>query len=841
MKEKNFLTDLEQEVRSKFPVLSKFENLKCDGTINRLDSTKKNDGAVWIAIHAWEFKGKNYQKANYGNWKTGSEFVFRSYKKKQENDFRKIEKSIPTKNLNDEKQKKHKECREKWFSRYNKMPKNAKVHSYLRAKQIDSNFLARVNLEGCLFVPIFNDLYFVGGQNIFRKQNEFVKRFTYGIEISGSFCPFGKIREAEIIYIAEGFATAASVFMAFKDQENVAVATAFNASNIFSCAKTIRKVNPNCYIVFAADNDKNEIGETKAKFASQKITNSTVKVVEFKNKDKGFTDYNDLHCAEGIEEVKEQLDIEKKDFAEIIPVGFDQEDNYYYYSTEKNQIVRLFQHTRQALLLQAPANYWGEKYGFKKDKEGNITTIPAWDNVLSCLGTMIRAKGLYNPEKTRRGGLWIEGEKTIINDGEKLWIDNKVYPFFNNGLNLKNIYQSDQKMEIPFDDPLTQEEMDEIENAFSLLCCKQKNHYKIILGWIYCANLFNATKWRPHIWITGGAGTGKSTVLKYIYNLIPFCFYTGDSTASGLRQRLATKSCAVVFDEAENSGVRGKRKMEEVLSFARQISTQGNYSIFRGTPGQNAIEYNASSIFCLGSIQIPHMEPADLSRFLVIDLLNNESGYEQFSILDSRMKNIAKHSKRLFVKGLLNLKTFLKNIEIAIRVLTEKKKIEIRLADQIAPLIAGYFGILCNDTISDKFILCFFEDINFSKGEYFMENQRTEAESCFNDIFNLQIPGRQDTVGQTVVEAVDATVQGNPRIVKECQRALETIGLRIGKEGEHRFLFVSNQNKNLKSLMERTESYSDYNRLLMRHPLYLRSRTMRINDIVTRGKIIKIN
>ena len=122
-----------------------------------------------------------------------------------------------------------------------------------------------------------------------------------------------------------------------------------------------------------------------------------------------------------------------------------------------------------------------------------------------------------------------------------------------------------------------------------------------------------------------------------------------------------------------------------------------------------------------------------------------------------------------------------------------------------------------------------------------MENQQTEAESCFSDILNLQIPDRQETVGQTVIEVADAIVENRTVAIRDGQRALETVGLRIGEEGENRFLFISNQNKALKSLMERGESYGDYHKILMRHPDYIRSRTMRINNVVTRGKIIKLN
>ena len=206
---------------------------------------------------------------------------------------------------------KNKKCREEWQPIYDKLPQNSKPHPYLVNKKIDSNYKARI-YKGTLFIPAWNKNGFVGGQRIYSKGGNFEKRFTSGIEMLGCYCRFGNVEAAKTIYVGEGFATAASVWMAVKDFKGVAVVTAFNTANLFECGKTIREINPDCRLIYAADNDeKNNIGERKALEAAKKLGNATVKRVEFANKDAGDSDFNDLHCKLGIDEVRKQLDIKK--------------------------------------------------------------------------------------------------------------------------------------------------------------------------------------------------------------------------------------------------------------------------------------------------------------------------------------------------------------------------------------------------------------------------------------------------------------------------------------------------------------------------------------------------
>jgi hypothetical protein len=59
----------------------------------------------------------------------------------------------------------------------------------------------------------------------------------------------------------------------------------------------------------------------------------------------------------------------------------------------------------------------------------------------------------------------------------------------------------------------------------------------LALGWIGCAMVGGALHWRPHAWVTGGTGTGKSTLQLLLRSVFDNgALTTGDATEASLRQ-----------------------------------------------------------------------------------------------------------------------------------------------------------------------------------------------------------------------------------------------------------------------------------------------------------------
>lgn len=849
----NFLNKLNKELSDKIPILEPIVNLKCDGSVNRFDSTKKDDKAVWVCVHENEYKGNMYYNAVFGSWREGVQYTCSSYergdKQTQSKEFIKAQKEQmkqAQEKLEQEKQQKYKDCRDKWTPFYFNLPLNAPVHDYLKSKKIISNFHARVDGKNVLFVPAWNaEGLFVGGQRIFLDPvtSRFEKRYTFGIEKAGSFCPFGDIRKADFIYIAEGFATAASIYMAFKNKKNVAVIAAWDTSNLLHAATAIRKINPNSFLIFAADRDVNSdpkwhnIGERKAKQAANKFSNAIVKTVKFDVQNDKWSDYNDLHCFEGLEHVAKQLHVEETDFIEIIPLGFNQ-DKYYYFSTQKKQILEFSKsdHTPNHFMLNAPPKYWGDRYGYVIKQDGTKSSNPDWKQVIWKLGIESSKQGVFNHSKVRGIGAWEQDGDIIVNIGDKLYYKGEFYPLFNNGIKSDYFYQSSESVALDFNRPLGNSDCLKIVEAFQLLKYKNKSDFIIVLGWLFSAQIFAALSWRPHIWFTGERGSGKSTILEYVSNIIDFSIMVQGSTAAGIRQRLKNNAIPIIYDESEPDTEKARERMSEILEMARQSSTRSKYEILRGSAGGKAISYNTNTCFCMGSIQLSDMNGADTSRFFIIEMDNiKEESHDSFVRLENAMADAQKLSTGLFVRAVNMYSNHIKNIETAKKVI-KAHKIEARQADQLAPIIAGYWAYFSTGEMDEAFVLKTINEIDFQHSEYVKANKENESEKCLDDIYGLQIPGRVITVGQIIERYRYEQHQGAK---DEYDQMLGLFGIRYLEDEAS--LFISSSHSTLKKQIERFSKFSDYKNILKRHENFVEYKKIRVAGSPKNGMVFSVN
>jgi putative DNA primase/helicase len=157
-------------------------------------------------------------------------------------------------------------------------------HPYLTKKNIAANG-ARL-LYRSLVVPLrdadgaIHNLQFISADG--------KKRFLKGSKVTGFFHHIEG--EAGRICVAEGFATAATI----RAVTGRTAIVAFDAGNLRPVAEAIRQRHPDAEIVICADDDKNNVGLTKAKAAAQAI-DGLVAVPEFgRNRRDRDTDFNDL-------------------------------------------------------------------------------------------------------------------------------------------------------------------------------------------------------------------------------------------------------------------------------------------------------------------------------------------------------------------------------------------------------------------------------------------------------------------------------------------------------------------------------------------------------------------
>jgi putative DNA primase/helicase len=121
------------------------------------------------------------------------------------------------------------------------------------------------------------------------------KRLLAGAEKRGNFIEVaGHWRGADVIAIAEGFATAASAAELLEPDATLA---AIDAGNLRPVAEAVRAARPDAHIIIASDDDRttpNNPGLTKAREAARAVVGELVRPSWPQGAPLELSDFNDL-------------------------------------------------------------------------------------------------------------------------------------------------------------------------------------------------------------------------------------------------------------------------------------------------------------------------------------------------------------------------------------------------------------------------------------------------------------------------------------------------------------------------------------------------------------------
>lgn len=181
------------------------------------------------------------------------------------------------------------------------------AHPYLQAKGIQPHGLREVPLHGggtALIVPMFADGELWSLQSIFPDGQKF---FEKGGRVSGCYSSIGVTDGADVVCIAEGSATAATVHEA----TGFPAYCAFNAGNLLKVAISVREMHPDARIIVAGDDDwhtDGNVGREKASEAALVVGGDAVFPLFGDDRGEKETDFNDMHARYGLEAVRAVFD-----------------------------------------------------------------------------------------------------------------------------------------------------------------------------------------------------------------------------------------------------------------------------------------------------------------------------------------------------------------------------------------------------------------------------------------------------------------------------------------------------------------------------------------------------
>lgn len=697
-------------------------------------------------------------------------------------------------------------------------------NAYLDKKGIDLNG-ARLS-RGSIIVPMYSENAIKGLQFI---KDDGAKLFLKHQAKEGSYFPIAKKGEPMArILICEGFATAA----ALRRATGFPVVTAFDSGNLKSVAKAMRVKYPDSEIIIAADNDQwtkkpngdhYNPGIEAAEQAAISIGGARViyPIIDKDDPEKR-TDWDDVARSDGdqavldafkdvpapeIEAVIEDCD----NLALIRPLGHNK-GIYSFFPSAAGQIVNLkaSEMSRiQNLYLLGSRSFWEGIYNIDgKSPDSKICALASAHLMDAC-----HKVGVFQQENLRGVGAWIDDDgRTVINCGDVI-VDS-------NGASTKpseyvgsHVYESGHKIIDMKTIPLEDAESKKLRHICSQISWKKEQYADLLAGWLVVSAVGSALKWRPHIWLTGRAESGKSTVIDEIIKPAlgnVALKRDGGTSEPGIRKAIGTSGRPFILDEAEAESATQQADMQKILFLARRASSGGVV--------ENAYaSFNVRSAFCFAAIIPSVSEVADAGRITLLELQRDErpDRSDRFQALISLIHETLtpEYSKRLLARTINNLPTLLKNIEVFGRAASDAFGNK-RSGDQIGPMLAGAYMLETTKLITSKeakeYILS--KNWDFHKDNYADSDSSKLLQNIMTARIKYDCEGmtRESTIGELVEISVDTSNIKNKMAIM----ALAPYGLKVLDEN---LLAISNQSPALKRLLQNTP-YSNWSRTLGDYP-----------------------
>lgn len=234
-----------------------------DGQFHRFPTSDKGrDDAGWYVAY-----GDNIPAGRFGDWRTGDEHAWRANIGRELTDLENIENTKRMKEARIQRdlqiKLKHQAAASTVVDIWEKCIPANEDHPYLVAKGIQAHG-ARVTGDGRLVVPLYGEDGNISSVQYISDNGD--KLYQTGGATSEKFQIIGAVDDSKTIFIAEGFATSASI----REAMLLPVVVAYSSSNIPKVTKIIRTIYPTISIVIVADLDKNGAGKMYADQAGAK-------------------------------------------------------------------------------------------------------------------------------------------------------------------------------------------------------------------------------------------------------------------------------------------------------------------------------------------------------------------------------------------------------------------------------------------------------------------------------------------------------------------------------------------------------------------------------------------
>ena len=527
-------------------------------------------------------------------------------------------------------------------------------------------------------------------------------------------------------------------------------------------------------------------------------------------------------------------------FLDDLPLPFEiigtSGDDIVFYPHGSNRICRYKASslTKNALMTLADRNIWATFY--------NVDGRIAWDAAINDIIRRSEKAPVFDFTRVRGAGAWLEGKEVVVNTGEYLLIDGERKDLHER----VGRYVYEKQTFVPYrcDDALATEESAKLIDVLTMIDWRTKAAPMAIAGWLALAPWGGALRWRPHVWIVGPRGTGKSWILERIIYPLSVRDYGikggGTSTPAGVRQALANSSRCFMGDEMESDNARQAEQIEQILTLFRGSSSgeESGGSTLHGSQDGEGKLWVMQSMACFASIGASMRHGADMDRFTIAELQPPKRGHieerkESFRLLEEATQIITQEYAQAFHARIYQhidelMKAVPVMIEQAVKILGS-----MRDGDQVGSLMAGAWMVSHDRAPTAAEAMEFLRSLDIERLKEDTE-EKSDEELCLDEILSLglEIVTRSGRIRDSVGGVLDlwyGQESGTAEYYSDqdtypglnqglIRRELERMGLRPVIEKGVQYLYVATAHPQLRKLLRDSGWANSYASLLSRLP-----------------------
>lgn len=514
--------------------------------------------------------------------------------------------------------------------------------------------------------------------------------------------------------------------------------------------------------------------------------------------------------------------------------------------------IYVFQHEKKMITARGEAD-WGENAFL------TLAGMDFWEKTfpgprgfdkgiaVNALVRIAYKRGYYDPNSTRGRGAWMDEGRLVVHLGNRLDVNGEAMDVTE--IESNYVYEQGAKLRPPADEMMSAADGKKIIETAKAFHWNRPASAVLCAGWVALAPLCGALHWRPHIWLTGGAGSGKSTILNHF--ILPLLngmvvYAQGNSTEAGIRQTLIGDALPVLFEESEQNDERERLRMQSVLALIRQSSTESDAKTLKGSQSGEATGFMIRSMFCLASIQVGMRHQADMERISVLALkpkrtADKDQAAKNWAVIKTAVDEMNADkglSARLLRRSIALLPTTLENIATFAKAAADKFGSQ-REGDQYGAMLAGAWSLISTKLATEEQAR---EMVNrYDWTEYTETTEQEESSKALQTLLERQIRTQRGDVsvyelvaraaGREGAGAWNGTRDDADTILRRYGMMLKWAGNNIASGS----LLVANNHSELEKLMSTTPYAADVKGQLLRVPGAFRHTPERFNGTCSRS------